>query len=358
MSSDFGHNLRITLFGQSHAPAVGVVLDGLPAGEAVDMARVGQMLARRAPGGAHGSSRRESDIPQILSGLENGVTAGAPLCAIINNEDARPDDYAPLRTVPRPSHADFAAMMKYGGAADLRGGGHFSGRMTAPLCLAGAICMQLLERRGVTVGAHLAAVGEVEDAPLDAVAVDKELLDALAERRPPVLDAAAGQRMLQLIEQAAAEKDSVGGVVEVAAVGLPAGLGAPMFRGLENQLAAAAFAIPAVKGIEFGAGFAATRLRGSRHNDPFYYDGAAVKTRSNRHGGILGGLSSGMPLILRLAFKPTPSIGLPQGSVDLATGQDCKLTISGRHDPCVALRAVPVCAAVTAFVLLDFMLER
>ncbi|MDO4540362.1 MAG: chorismate synthase [Syntrophomonadaceae bacterium] len=356
MSFEYGETVKITLWGTSHGPEVGMMLTGLPAGESVDMEQVQAMLNRRAPGGAHRSARQERDIPQYLSGLKNNVTDGTPLRAVIPNEDVRSGDYDARRTIPRPSHADYAAVMKYGPGVDLRGGGVFSGRMTAPLCLAGAICEQILARRGITVGAHLAAVGDIDDRPFDPVAVDQASLLALRRLEPPVLDARAGAQMLALIAQAADGHDSVGGMVECAAVGLPPGLGAPLFGGLESRLAAAAFAIPAVKGIEFGAGFSAARMRGSEHNDSFYWHGGAVNTRTNRHGGILGGLSSGMPLLLRVAFKPTPSIGREQDSVDLATGENVRLAISGRHDPCIALRAVPVCEAVMSLVLLDVIL--
>ena len=357
MSSEFGHLLKVSVFGQSHGKAIGVVMDGLPAGEAVDLAQLNAFLDRRRPGkSALSTARREADAPLFLSGLENGGTCGAPLCAIIENSDQHSSDYRELADKPRPGHADFTARVKWGGSADMRGGGHFSGRLTAPLCIAGGIAKQILARRGVFVGAHLASVGTEEDAafPLHPTA---ELLDAVAAKAFPVLEDEAGARMQQAILAARQAGDSLGGVVECAAVGLPSGLGGPMFDGVENRLAAALFGIPAVKGVEFGAGFAAARSTGSANNDPFAVRDGAIVTTSNHAGGILGGITTGMPLTLRLAFKPTPSISKPQQTVSLSRMEPAELVIRGRHDPCIAHRAVPVVEAVTATVLLDLLLE-
>ena len=359
MASEFGKALRVSVFGQSHGRAIGVNIDGLPAGERIDLAELGRFMARRAPGasGRLATSRREPDEPVILSGLENGVTCGFPLCAIIENRDTRSADYAALAAVPRLGHADYTAHVRYGGQADMRGGGHFSGRLTAPLCIAGGIAIQILAARGIYVGAHLASVGGVEDArfPLEPT---RELFSLVASRTPPVLDERAGEEMRAVIEQAGAERDSVGGTVECAVTGVPAGIGSPMFDGVENRLAAAIFGIPAVKGLEFGAGFAASALRGSQNNDPFVVTGGEIRTETNNCGGILGGITTGMPLVLRAAFKPTPSISKTQKSVNLNTMQPEPLEIRGRHDPCVALRAVPVMEAVTAVVILDMILEE
>lgn len=355
MSSSFGNHIKIQIFGQSHSEGIGVVIDGLPAGERIDLDAVHAMMARRAPGGALATRRKEADEPRILSGLVDETTCGAPLCAVIENSDTRSQDYDKLRFVPRPAHADYPVFVKTNGSNDIRGGGHFSARLTAPLVFAGAVCAQLLERRGVFVGAHIASIAGIEDAPLDPVTVTRAQLEAVRTKPLAVFDDAAGERMAAAIGAARADGDSVGGVVECCALGLPVGLGEPMFDGLENRVALAVFGIPAIKGIEFGAGFAAAGLRGSENNDPLYYDGREVRTRTNRHGGALGGLASGMPFVFRAAFKPTPSIAKEQDSVNLATGQDAKLVVEGRHDPCVVTRAVPCVEAACAVALYDLM---
>lgn len=358
MSSSFGNNIKISVFGQSHGAAIGVVIDGLPAGESVDMERLEKFLSRRAPGSSPlTTSRKEADKPELLSGLQDGVTCGAPLCAVIKNSDTRSSDYERLKDIPRPSHADYPAFMRYNGFNDVRGGGHFSGRLTAPLCVAGGICLQILERRGITVGAHIASISSVKDDALDPVKVTQDLLAAVSGKELPVVSDGAGELMKAAITKAASEKDSVGGVIECCALGLPSGLGDPIFDGVENRLSAAIFGIPAVRGIEFGAGFAASSMRGSEHNDPYYFSGENVLTTTNNHGGVLGGITTGMPLIFRAAIKPTPSIGLEQDSVSLSQKLDTKLTVSGRHDPCIVPRAVPVIEAVTAAVLLDMLMS-
>lgn len=357
MSSEFGKILRISIFGQSHGRAVGVVADGLPAGEAVDREELQRFLDRRRPGGSPlSTARKETDIPEFLSGLEGGKTCGAPLCAVIRNADQRSGDYGELADKPRPGHADFTAWAKWGGHADMRGGGHFSGRLTAPLCVAGGIAKQILARRGIFVGAHLAAVAGICDRPFP-LHPSRELFDEIASRPFPVLDEEAGERMRAAILEAKNDLDSVGGIIECAAAGLPPGLGEPMFGGIENRLAAALFGIPAVKGLEFGEGFRAAALRGSENNDPFVVENGRVRAESNRAGGVLGGITTGMPLVLRAAVKPTPSIGRAQRTVCLSAMEPAELTIHGRHDPCVAHRAVPVVEAVTAAVLLDLLLE-
>lgn len=357
MSSEFGHLLKISVFGQSHGKAIGVVVDGLPAGEAIDLAELQVFLDRRKPGKNRlSTARKESDTPTFLSGLENGKTCGAPLCAVIENGDQHSSDYAGLTDTPRPGHADYTAAIKWGGQADMRGGGHFSGRLTAPLCIAGGIAKQILARRGIHVGAHLseaAGIGD-ESFPLHPTAA---LFQEIAAKDFPVLSDAAGERMQQAILAARESLDSVGGIVECAAIGLPAGLGDPMFDGVENRLAAALFGIPAVKGVEFGAGFAAARSRGSENNDAFSIRDGAVVTDTNHAGGILGGITNGMPLVLRTALKPTPSISGEQKTVRLSQMEETPLQIRGRHDPCIAHRAVPVVEAVTAAVLLDLLLE-
>lgn len=352
MSSSFGTVLKLQLFGESHGPAVGMCLDGFPAGFRPDLTALQTFLDRRAPGrSALTSARREADRPEFLSGLADGRTCGAPLTAVLHNGDAHPADYAGLEDTPRPSHADYPAAVKYHGAQAASGGGHFSGRLTAPLCVAGGLCLQLLAAQGVEIFAHIAQIGSIPD----------RAFDPLAPERPgsgfPVLDTAAGAAMRAEIAAAAAVGDSVGGVVECAVTGLPAGVGAPMFGGLENRLAQALFAIPAVKGVEFGSGFAGAALRGSENNDPYCMKNGAVRTRTNHAGGILGGLSTGMPIVFRAAFKPTPSIALPQQTVRLSDGAPVTLELRGRHDPCIVPRAVPCVEAAAALAVLDAALE-
>ena len=357
MSSYLGKNLKVTIFGQSHAPAIGVTVEGFPAGEQVDLDRLNVFLQRRAPGKSPlATARKEGDVPEFLGGLLDGVTCGAPLAAIIENHDMRSKDYDHLKDVPRPGHADFTAQMKYGGCQDVRGGGAFSGRMTAPLCIAGGIALQMLERRGVHICAHIQSIGGVFDRPLDPMGEPVEVFEQLSRAPFPVLDGDAGERMQSEILAAKAAGDSLGGVVECLVSGLPAGLGGPLFDGLEGKLSLALFAIPAVKGVEFGAGFGCARLRGSENNDPFALKDGRVVTKTNHAGGILGGISTGMPLMFRAAFKPTPSIAKEQDSVSLSRLQPEKLTITGRHDPCIVPRAVPVVEAAAALVLLDELL--
>lgn len=352
MSSCYGTRLKLSIFGQSHSAAIGMCLDGLPAGEAVDLAQLQAFLDRRAPGrNAWSTARSEPDEPEILSGLVNGCTCGAPLSAILRNHDTRSQDYAGLRSLPRPSHADYPAQVKYGGYQDVAGGGHFSGRLTAPLCVAGGVCLQILARRGIEVGAAITRIGSVAAPGFDPVNVDSAALTAARS-------ALLSEAMQAEIAAARAEGDSVGGVIECAVTGLPAGLGEPMFDGMENRIAAVVFGIPAVRGVEFGAGFAAAALRGSEHNDAYCIRDGRVATETNRHGGILGGITTGMPLIFRAAIKPTPSIARPQQSVSLEQMQEQTLTIQGRHDPCIVPRAVPVVEAAAALAVLDALLER
>lgn len=356
MASYLGEHIHVSVFGQSHSPAIGVVVDGLPAGERVDMEELGRFLKRRAPGqNATSTPRKEADLPQFLSGLVDNVTCGAPLAALIENTNTRSQDYAQLRDKPRPGHADFTAQVKYGGFQDVAGGGHFSGRLTAPLCIAGGICLQMLKRRGIEVAAHIASVAGEADRPFDPMGESVETMDALKRAPFPVLDEKAGERIRKVILQAKEEGDSVGGFVECLVTGVPAGLGEPMFGGMENRLAAALFGIPAVKGVEFGAGFGVANMRGSENNDPFTVKDGNVVTQTNHAGGILGGITNGMPLVFRLAFKPTPSIAKQQQTVSMSKKQVEELVVTGRHDPCIVPRAVPVVEAVTALVLSDLL---
>ncbi len=355
MNSTFGNKLRISIFGQSHSEAIGVVIDGLPAGIKIDMEKLSAFLSRRAPGkGEHTTARREADLPRFVSGLVNDTTCGSPVCAIIENTNVRSGDYENLRDVPRPGHADFTAYMKYGSDHDIRGGGHFSGRLTAPLCIAGGICMQYLENQGIKIGAHVLSIGGVRDAQFDGI--KPELSEVLYEEPIAVLNKSAGERMMEEILSAKKELDSVGGVVECAATGVPAGLGEPMFEGVENVISRIVFGIPAVKGIEFGRGFDVANIRGSENNDEFCIVGEEIKTRTNNHGGSLGGITSGLPVIFRAAIKPTPSIARPQMSVSLSRMCEEELRIVGRHDPCIVPRAVPCMEAALAIALCELML--
>ena len=357
MSSSFGKLLKITIFGQSHGEAIGVTIDGLPAGIKLDTDAICRFMARRAPGQALSTQRSEKDLPHIISGVVDGITCGAPLTAIIENSDHRSTDYERLRDNPRPMHADYPAYVKYGGANDIRGGGQFSGRLTAPLCFAGAVAIGLLERQGVRIGAHLASIYDVSDEAFDPVTVNEGLLDAVLQKPFPTIDDVAGERMRQAIERARSELDSVGGVVECAVLGLPAGLGEPLYESVESRLASILFSIPAVKGVDFGAGFAAAAMRGSEHNDSFCQKDGHVVTATNRHGGILGGLTTGMPGVFRAAVKPTPSIARPQQTVSLSKKENATLEITGRHDPCVVVRALPCVEAAAALTVLDLMME-
>ena len=353
MSSTYGENLKLSIFGQSHGPAVGMTLDGIPAGLKVDLAQLQVFLNRRSPGqGAWATSRKEADKPEFLSGLVDGYTCGAPLAAVIHNHNTRSQDYEELKDCPRPGHADYTAQIKYGGFQDAAGGGHFSGRLTAPLCVAGGLCKQWLEELGIQIGAHIAAIGDVCDISFDPM---QPQLDQV--RSPfPVISPAAGEAMLSAIAQAKALEDSLGGVIECAVTGLPAGIGEPMFGGVESRLAQIIYGIPAVKGLEFGMGFGAAKVTGSAHNDAYTLENGSITLRSNRCGGILGGITNAMPVLFRVAFKPTASIGAPQQSVQLSTGEIRTLQVQGRHDPCIVPRATPVVEAAAAIAIYDLIL--
>ncbi len=360
MSSIIGNRLRLSIYGQSHAPGIGCVIDGLPAGEAIDEEALGRFLARRAPGNTPlSTARREADIPEFLSGLYEGKTCGAPLAALIRNTDTRSGDYHEIADKPRPGHADYAAHIRYGGAQDVRGGGHFSGRLTAPLCVAGGICLQILSRRGIRIGAHIRSIGHVEDDRFDPLMEDPTVLDRLEKKTFPVLCDEKGAEMQRLILKTKEDCDSVGGIIECTVLGLPAGMGDPMFDGMENRLSRILFGIPAVKGISFGEGMDAAYMTGAQHNDAYYYDASGtIRTRTNHAGGILGGITTGMPLWFSCAVKPTPSIAASQNTVSLGEGVDVPLAIRGRHDPCIVPRAVPCVIAATAIGILDAILDR
>lgn len=355
MSSIYGNKIQLSLFGQSHGEMIGCVLDGLPAGETVDEESLISFLQRRAPGTSYTSQRLEADIPRIVSGLYEGRTCGAPLCVLIENTDTRPKDYEQLRDLPRPGHADYPAKVRYHGFQDIRGGGHFSARITAALCAAGGILIQILGRRGIRIGAHLLSVGDIEDERFDPLNVTSMILEQ-AQDGFPVLSGDAETRMKDLIDTVREAKDSIGGIVECAIIGLPVGLGEPIFDGIENCIAQTVFAIPAVKGIEFGDGFASARLRGSQHNDAYTWKDGEPALKSNHAGGILGGLTDGAPIIFRAAFKPTPSIAKPQQTISFTEERDVILEITGRHDPCLAVRAVPIVEAAAALAIAQFVL--
>ena len=352
MNNTFGTRVALTLFGESHGPEIGCVIDGLRPGLRVDEDYIAHRLALRRPGGPGSSARVEMDPFRIVSGVWQGRTTGTPLCILIPNTEARSGDYVNLKNTPRPGHADWTGHVKYQGFNDPRGGGHFSGRLTAALVAAGAIFLAALRERGLRIGTHLARCAGIPDRPFGDLETD---LDALERASFPVLDEARGEAMKAAVLAAAAEGDSVGGVLETAVLGLPAGLGAPWFDTVEGLLSHALFSIPAVKGVEFGDGFALAAMKGSEANDAFRMENGRVVTESNHNGGINGGLTNGMPLIFRTAVKPTPSIAAPQRTLNLATGEETELRISGRHDPCIAPRACAVQDAVTAFVVLDLL---
>ncbi len=359
MSSVTGKNVKVSVFGQSHSKAIGVVIDGIPAGITIDMEELKRFMKRRAPGqGAYATARKEGDQPEFLSGLVENTTCGAPLCAVIPNTNTRSSDYDNLRDVPRPGHADYPAQVKFQGYQDVAGGGHFSGRLTAPLCVAGNICMQALEQRGIHVAAHIYRIGHVQDRPVNMADPVQEELKKVCEKEFPVLEEEKGKQMQRAIARAKEDLDSLGGVIECVITGVPAGVGNPMFEGIENRIAVAAFGIPAVKGIEFGNGFGCAGLRGSQNNDSYEIKSGEIVTRTNRHGGILGGISTGMPIVFRVAVKPTSSIAQEQDSVSMRDMENKKLIVKGRHDPCIVPRAVPCVEAIAALTIYDMILEQ
>ena len=357
MSSTYGNTLKLSIFGQSHGSAIGMSLDGIPAGLPVDIEKLQSFLNRRAPGQfEYSTPRKEEDSPEFLSGIVNGYTCGAPISAIIRNRNTRSHDYTDLKSCPRPGHADYTAEVKYGGYQDYSGGGHFSGRLTAPLCIAGGLCKQWLESQNIHIGAHIHSIAGIIDGPcsLNHCVPD---LDAI-NKDFPVINSNAGQKMCTAIAEAKAAGDSVGGTIECFVTGLPVGLGDPMFDGIENRIAQIVFGIPAVKGISFGAGFDVAAMRGSECNDSYSIYNNQIKTVTNHAGGILGGITNGMPVIFTVAIKPTPSISKPQQSINLSTMENQELIIKGRHDPCIVPRAVPVVEAAAALAVYDAYLAE
>lgn len=350
MSSSFNGNIKFTIFGQSHSPAIGVTVEGLPAGFEPDMSELARFMQRRAPGRNEFSTpRSEADVPEFISGLFDGRLCGTPLTAIIKNTNTRSGDYSELKYKPRPGHADFTAGERYNNAQDYTGGGHFSGRLTAPLCIVGGLCLQLLRAEGISVVTRIAELGGV---------ADKGEICSTADKPFPVVNDECGEKMKAAILSAKAEGDSVGGIIECAVSGCPAGIGDPMFGGMENRISSLVFGIPAVKGIEFGAGFDAAKMLGSENNDPFAVENGNIITKTNNCGGILGGITTGMPIVFRAVVKPTPSIAREQDTVDLRTMENTKLTVHGRHDPCIVPRAVPCIEAAAAIAVYDALLEK
>lgn len=357
MSSVIGDKIKLSIFGESHGEAIGCVIDGLPAGIKIDMNAVYKDMQRRAPGkDKTATPRLEKDIPHILSGMLDNVTTGAPLAMVIENTNTKSGDYSNLMTVPRPSHSDYPAYVKYGGNNDIRGGGHFSGRLTAPLVFAGSVAKQILSQMGVTIGAHIKQIGSVCDAVSDLNKTDKSLLDTLSSSTFSLIDETKEQAMRDEIEKARLSLDSVGGIIECFAVGLPVGLGGNMFDTVEGKLASILFGVPAVKGVEFGIGFGFANKRASEVNDQYEIKNGRVATLSNNNGGVLGGMTDGAPLSVSVAIKPTPSIAKKQKSVNLLTMKNAELEIHGRHDPCIVVRAVPVIECAVALGLLDLMM--
>ena len=358
MSATFGRNLRMTIFGESHGKGIGLVLDGLPPGTPIEEEFIKEEMARRAPGKNQMSTQRqEKDAFIIESGVFEGKATGTPLCVLIPNSDQHSKDYSLLKDVMRPGHADYAGKVRYKGFNDYRGGGHFSGRLTAPLVFTGAVAKTVLAQKGIVVGAHVARIGKITDDLFNPLGEMAERLQALCKFTLPVLDDGKASLMEAEILAAREQMDSVGGIVEVMAAGMPPGVGDPFFDSLESRLSHALFSVPAVKGIEFGAGFALAARKGSEANDPMTFDKGKVRTTRNNNGGITGGITNGMPVLFRVAIKPTPSIGQPQQTVNVTEGKDTILEVKGRHDPCIVPRAVPVIEAVTAWVLLDMLLD-
>lgn len=354
MSFTLGKNVKITVAGTSHSESIDVTVEGLPKGEKLDLEAVGDLLKRRQGGNAsYTTARKEKDEPVIVSGVEDGRLTGEPLVAKFINANARSGDYKKMRSVPRPSHADYTAFVKYKGELDMSGGGFFSGRMTLPMCFAGAVCMQILKRKGIDIRAHILRVGDVHDDPFDPVSQKQ---DELCDHVLSVVSADAGDKMVSVMESASRDGDSVGGCIECKVTGIGAGIGDPIYDSVESVISYGMFGIPAIKGIEFGEGFKVCSDYGSKSNDGFCIKDGEVSCVTNNSGGIQGGITNGMPIIFRVAVKPTPSIYKPQRSVNLETMQECELVIEGRHDACIVPRVVPCVEAMTALTLLDMMM--
>lgn len=357
MSGIWGDKLKLSIFGESHGRAIGITIDGFPAGLELDLDHIHREMARRRPGNSElATSRNEKDNFEILSGYFNGRTTGTPLCVVIRNNDTRPKDYSHIKDIARPGHADLTSNAKYRGHQDYRGGGHFSGRITAPIVFAGAIAKQILEDKNIFIGSHIKSIGGIEDDYFNPVDIKREDLIKLRNNHFPLLDIDKEELMKEVILKAKEENDSIGGVVEGTIINVPMGVGAPFFNSIESNLSSLLFSIPGVKAVEFGSGFEITKMKGSNANDEYYLDGEIVKTYTNNNGGILGGISNGMPIIFRVGFKPTPSIGKMQRSIDMVKVENTQIEIKGRHDPCIVPRALAVVEAVAAIAILDLML--
>lgn len=356
MSGMWGSKIKLSIFGESHGNAIGITIDGLPAGFSIDMDKIMMEMARRAPGKSSLSTpRKESDIPEILSGYFEGKTTGTPLCAIIRNSNTKSKDYSKLKDVMRPGHADYTGAVRYKGFNDYRGGGHFSGRITAPLVFAGAICKQILEVKGIIVSAHINSIGKIKDCSFLESDISDELLNSFKEKELPLINTKLEDEMRQEILSARSSGDSIGGTIECAILGVSPGIGDPFFDSVESTLAHLMFSVAAVKGIEFGKGFDISKMRGSEANDEYYLENGNIKTKTNNNGGILGGITNGMPIIFNVAIKPTASIFKEQNTVNIATMEETTLCIEGRHDPCIVQRALPVIEAVAAIGITELM---
>ena len=356
MSGMWGSKIKLSIFGESHGNAIGITIDGLPAGFSIDMDKIMMEMARRAPGKSSLSTpRKESDIPEILSGYFEGKTTGTPLCAIIRNSNTKSKDYSKLKDVMRPGHADYTGAIRYKGFNDYRGGGHFSGRITAPLVFAGAICKQILEVKGIIVSAHINSIGKIKDCSFLESDISDELLNSFKEKELPLINTKLEDEMRQEILRARSSGDSIGGTIECAILGVSPGIGDPFFDSVESTLAHLMFSVPAVKGIEFGKGFDISKMRGSEANDEYYLENGNIKTKTNNNGGILGGITNGMPIIFNVAIKPTASIFKEQNAVNIVTMEETTLCIEGRHDPCIVQRALPVIEAVASIGITELM---
>lgn len=359
MGANWGHNIRLSIFGESHGKAIGINIDGLPGGIDIDNEFIEKNMIRRAPGkNKFSTQRKESDSFEILSGVYEGKTTGAPICVIIRNEDKKSKDYSKLKNIMRPSHSDYPAYVKYHGYNDIRGGGHFSGRITAPIVFAGSLAKLILAKKNIYIGAQISSIRNIQVQELSKEELSREIFEKLSEKEMPILDDNKIQEVKDEIEKARLQGNSVGGTIKCFAIGVPSGIGEPFFDSLESTISHLAFSIPAVKGIEFGEGFDITRYYGSEANDQYYYENNRIKTFTNKNGGILGGISNGMPIDFKVAIKPTPSISKEQNTIDIEKEENCKLTIEGRHDPCIVPRAVVVIESIMAIALLDKIYEN
>ena len=359
MSGTWGKNIRYSIFGESHGNGIGIIIDGLPAGIKLDFDFIQKEMARRAPGSTNlGTPRKEADIPEIMSGYFNEHTTGTPLCAVIRNTNTQSKDYSNLKDAVRPGHADYSGRIKYGNFNDHRGGGHFSARVTAGIVFAGAIAKQILMQKNIDIVSHVYSIHNIVDVKFDKTAIDKSLVEDLKSQAFPVISKDKSELMQQAILKAKEEENSVGGIIECAILNMPAGIGEPFFDSLESTLSHLLFSVPAVKALEFGEGFDIASMKGSEANDAYYYDNGVVKTHTNNNGGILGGISNGMPIVFRCAMKPTASISIEQDSINMETCENVKLTVKGRHDPCIVPRALPVIESVSAMAVLEHMITR